>query len=535
LNRTLTSAVRNLGGLVRASSAVTVRYQHNGWDGRVFDSVVKVYATVSPPNYFLPWTKKPQRDGTGSGFTIAGKRIMTNAHVVADQSLVMVRKHGSAVKYIAEVEHVGHDCDLAILNVEDESFWEDTPHLEFGPTPELQDQVLVAGYPTGGDTISLSTGVVSRSELQRYAHGGGTHLALQIDASINPGNSGGPALRDDGSALVAGVAFQALNHADRIGYVIPYPVIKHFLDDIERHGKITGFCEFGMRCQPLENPQIRGYFGVPQDVSGICITDVYPLNDTGAKLKVNDILIEVDGLPVANDGTIPFRENERIMLSFALTSRFLGEEVSVKVLRRTDVGDGSSGSNSSSSSNGNGSPPEVLSFDIRLDEVEHLVPAHLYDKTPQYFVHAGLVFVPLTWPFLYEWGDDWYSQGPRKLISRAMDDFPSRAGEQPVVLSQILMDKVNHGYDGLTPAAVIGFNGEKVLNLQHLMTMVLECEDEYLLFEMEDANGCNVVLEREQAKESNSRILDTYGIPLGCSPDLREEYDRLGGSSSSIH
>lgn len=115
------------------------------------------------------------------------------------------------------------------------------------------------------------------------------------------------------------------------------------------------------------------YFGVPQDVSGICITDVYPLNDTGAKLKVNDILIEVDGLPVANDGTIPFRENERIMLSFALTSRFLGEEVSVKVLRRTDVGDGSSGSNSSSSSNGNGSPPEVLSFDIRLDEVEHLV------------------------------------------------------------------------------------------------------------------------------------------------------------------
>ena len=49
------------------------RFQHNDFVGRVFDSVVKVYATVSPPNYFLPWTKKPQRDGTGSGFTIAGK------------------------------------------------------------------------------------------------------------------------------------------------------------------------------------------------------------------------------------------------------------------------------------------------------------------------------------------------------------------------------------------------------------------------------------------------------------------------------
>ena len=57
----------------------------------------------------------------------------------------------------------------------------------------------------------------------------------------------GPALVDDGTGLVAGVAFQALNNADRIGYIIPYPVIKHFLDDIDRHGGITGFCEFGMR------------------------------------------------------------------------------------------------------------------------------------------------------------------------------------------------------------------------------------------------------------------------------------------------
>lgn len=326
---------------------------------------------------------------------------------------------------------------------------------------------------------------------------------------------------DDGSALVAGVAFQALNNADRIGYIIPYPVIEHFLEDIARNHKVTGFCEFGMRCQPLENPQIRGYFGVPPDVSGIRISDINPTNDTGRKLRINDILIEVAGLPVANDGTIPYRDRERIMLSFALTSQFFGDQVPVKVMRQVEGAK-------------QGEAPELLSFDISLEKVEHLVPAHLYDKTPQYFVHAGLVFVPLTWPFLYEWGDDWYTQGPRRLIARAMDDFPTSAGEQPVVLSQILMDRVNHGFDGLTPAAVVGFNGTKVLNLEHLMTMVLQCKDDYLKFEMEDANGCTVVLEREQAKESNSRILDTYGIPHGCSPDLREEYNRLGGKVSSL-
>jgi hypothetical protein len=56
---------------------------------------------------------------------------------------------------------------LALLTVEDEGFWADLPPLEFCDTPQLQDKVLVAGYPTGGDAISISTGVVSRAELQR--------------------------------------------------------------------------------------------------------------------------------------------------------------------------------------------------------------------------------------------------------------------------------------------------------------------------------------------------------------------------------
>ena len=54
---------------------------------KLYGAVIKVYATVVPPNYFLPWTKKPQREATGSGFMIKGNRILTNAHVVAGERL----------------------------------------------------------------------------------------------------------------------------------------------------------------------------------------------------------------------------------------------------------------------------------------------------------------------------------------------------------------------------------------------------------------------------------------------------------------
>lgn len=83
------------------------------------------------------------------GFIIHGKRILTNAHVVADHTFVLVRKHGCPVKYRADVLAIGHECDLAILVVKKEDFWEDMNFLELGDIPLLQEAVAVIGYPQG--------------------------------------------------------------------------------------------------------------------------------------------------------------------------------------------------------------------------------------------------------------------------------------------------------------------------------------------------------------------------------------------------
>lgn len=148
------------------------------------------------------------------GFVIPGKKILTNAHVVADNTFVLVRKHGSSTKYRAQVEAVGHECDLAILVVESDEFWDGMTFLELGDIPFLQQAVAVVGYPQGGDNISVTKGVVSRVEPTQYVHGATQLMAIQIDAAINPGNSGGPAIMGN---KVAGVAFQNLSGAENIG------------------------------------------------------------------------------------------------------------------------------------------------------------------------------------------------------------------------------------------------------------------------------------------------------------------------------
>ncbi|KAM1323672.1 hypothetical protein PS2_044536 [Malus domestica] len=91
----------------------------------------------------------------------------------------------------------------SMLTVSDDEFWEGTSPLEFGELPALQDAVTVAGYPIGGDTISVTSSVVSRTEILSYVHGSTELLARTIGALINSGSSSGPAFDDKGKCVVS--------------------------------------------------------------------------------------------------------------------------------------------------------------------------------------------------------------------------------------------------------------------------------------------------------------------------------------------
>lgn len=460
------------------------------------DSVVKIFTMSSSPNYFLPWQNKSQRESMGSGFVLPGKRIMTNAHVVADHTFVLVRKHGSPTKFRAEVQAVGHECDLALLTVESEEFWDGMHFLELGDIPFLQEAVAVVGYPQGGDNISVTKGVVSRVEPTQYVHGATQLMAIQIDAAINPGNSGGPAIMGD---KVAGVAFQNLSGAENIGYIIPVPIINHFIAGVEESGKYVGFCSLGLSCQPTENVQLREHFRMRPDMTGVLVTKINPLSDAHSVLKKDDIVLAFDGVPIANDGTVPFRNRERITFDHLVSMKKPEGTAILKVLR-------------------DGIEHE---FSISLRPIQPLVPVHQFDRLPSYYIFAGLVFVPLTQPYLHEYGDDWYNTSPRRLCERALRKLPQKEGEQLVILSQILVDDINTGYERLAELEVRKVNGVAVDNLKHLCSLVEGCTEECLRFDLDDERV--IVLNYQNAKLATARILKCHRIPSAMSSDLMDD------------
>ena len=149
--------------------------------------VVKIYATLAKPHYSMPWQMKRQNKATSTGFVLPGRRILTNAHSVEHHTLVKLKKLGSDTKYVARVLAIGIECDLALLTVDDDEFFEGVTPVHFGQLPSLQDEVTVVGYPIGGVAISVTQGVVSRIEVTPYSHGSSELLGMQIDAAINSG------------------------------------------------------------------------------------------------------------------------------------------------------------------------------------------------------------------------------------------------------------------------------------------------------------------------------------------------------------
>ena len=183
-----------------------------------------------------------------------------------------------------------HDIDLAVVEVHEEeeddgpSFWEGTRPVALDTAlPSLQSTVSVVGFPTGGTTICVTQGVVSRIDCKNYrlgytaAHNPGSLLVIQIDAAINPGNSGGPAFLSDGR--VVGVAFQGLggSHVDNIGYIIPAVLLQHFLRTVDGGNPYPGITEVPFKHMELRNRSLRERLKVPTAQTGVVVTKVSSL------------------------------------------------------------------------------------------------------------------------------------------------------------------------------------------------------------------------------------------------------------------
>jgi S1-C subfamily serine protease len=456
--------------------------------------VFKINVVSSEPSFSDPWKKRPPSSSSGTGFYIGDGRILTNAHVVANATFITIQRDGEAKPEPAFVRHIAHDCDLAIVEPQRQSFLEDLSPMRLGPLPKLRSPVATIGFPTGGEQVSVTEGVVSRVSYRRYVHHGhAQHLLVQVDSAINPGNSGGPVVQ---GRLVVGVAFQALTSADNTGYIIPTPVIRRFLKDVE-DGRYDGHPDDGLTTTEwtVMNPSTAAFHGLGEADGGIKISHVAKWSAAYGKLEVGDIALAIEGQKIGVDGKLSF-QGERVDFRTVYDLKQIGE-----VVRFTVARDG-----------------KTREIDVEVSKgAPHHVPDNVYAKHPKYFVYGGLVFTTLSRSYLRTWGSRWYKNAP--LLLRYLDiyaDYDEQSADMGdiIVFSKRLPDAVNTYASQNMHGVVTAVDGRPVKSIQDLVQYLEGAKEEFIVIDFWGSNE-PLVIARDKAASRNLAINETYGV----SPD----------------
>jgi S1-C subfamily serine protease len=448
-------------------------------------SVVRIMTVAQAPDYTAPWDPGSDNSGQGSGFILTGRHILTNAHVVSNARFISLEKEGDSRRYEARVKFIAHDCDLAILEVLDDTFFKGTTALQLDGVPALDSTVTVMGYPIGGERLSITRGIVSRIDYRVYAHSGvDSHLVVQIDAAINPGNSGGPVIQNN---KVVGVAFQGYSGivAQNVGYMIPVSVIERFLQDVA-DGHYDLYVDLGIQFFPLINPAHRRALGLKPGDYGVMVGEVLRAGAAYGKLRVEDVLLSIDGKPIFSDGRVAM-DNDRLLLNEVVERKFKGDKVRLTLLRQ-------------------GQKRQVT---LTLNTPwPYLMQAQQYDVRPRYLVYGGLVFQPLSSSFYQELNDKNITL--RYYYSQFLEKELYLEHPEVIVISKILPDPVNTYLHRFKNTIVDQVNDIKIRSLKDLADALDTTEPFHVIRVVGDPQP--LVLETQAIAQAQQRILKRYGI-----------------------
>lgn len=467
-------------------------------------SVVKVFATVRGPDPFKPWGKSAPQDITGSGVVIEGKRILTNAHVVEYASQVQIQTSQEGDKLPAKVVAVSRGMDLAVLQLEDEKFFNTHPPVaRSNKLPEVTDAVFAYGYPTGGNSLSITKGIVSRIEFAGY-DGSVDGLRIQIDAAINPGNSGGPVIAGD---KMVGLAFSGLMNAQNIGYIIPNEEIELFLKDVG-DGRYDGKPLMLDIIQTLENPVLREYLKLSKQTEGVVIHSPFKA-DAAYPLKEWDVITHVGDTPIDNQGMVKINANLRVFFKYKVQQIAKNMQVPVTIIRAG----------------------QTLKVNVPVYSGRPHLIGDLKGGYPSYFIYGPIVFSRATVEFMSFLGNsaaaiNAYAYTASPLVTRRGDAPDAQREELVVVSSPFFPHKLVTGYSNRFGAVIYSINNQPIRSLKHLVEVLRDLKDDLIVIHFDQRYGETMVLPRKVMLEETESILSDNGIRTQASPDLLEVWNK---------
>ena len=447
------------------------------------ESLVTLEVKRKRYDYFQPWTR-PLDSFQKFGVVIGPKEILTTAEGLADETLLRAQKNGRGTWYVGGIKWIDYHANLALVTVEDEHFWVGLSPVVMGKPVSVGTAMSVLRWRTG--KIEQFRGEFKQYAVQESRLSFASYAQMELTSEIDAAGGAEPVVADD---EIIGLVSQ---HTARNCRVLPAAFLRRI---VEAHTKpdYKGFGYFDFVWQPGQNPTTLKFFGAQNPDHGVVIIDV-PERDEAKMVKPRDVLLQVENYDI--DSTGDYSDPDYGFLSLenlATRDKWAGDEVRLTVLR-----DG-----------------KKLTVNYRIPKVDYtakLVPEQIFDQPPEYMIIGGLVFQPLSDPYLRSWGADWKRRAPFRL-SYYGSQPPKKERPSLVLLSQVLPDPYNLGYQDDRFLVVDKINGVKVAKLEDVQAALRQPQNGFHIIEfMPGERMLKAVLDAGEEKDATQRILQRYGI-----------------------
>jgi hypothetical protein len=448
-------------------------------------SLVEIEITQTSYDYSLPWNRRNQQSRK-NGIIIAEHQILTTADGFSGQTLCRIRKGGVTHQYSATLKWVDYYANIAILDVEDPVFWEGMHPTPLSENIPLSGELQILRWRNGRieeRTAEIIQLYVGQSKMSYVQH-------LKLSASSEMTGTGWAEVILSQNEIV-GLASSSSN--DKLT-ILPAPFIASVLER-KSQSEETAIGHFDFSVMSSKNPALLESKGIPSTDMGVVVTKVGSHRLAEDSLKPGDVLLAINGFEIDNDGKYIDPTYGRLSFyGLATRENDAGDHLPMRVWRDN----------------------QEITVDYTLPRAEFekdLVPDHLYDQAPEYLIAGGLLFQPITGPYLSIYGKH------KPLLLNYYSyyaDLPERKGL--VILSSVIPDNYNHGYEGVRQLIVDRINGQTIHTLEDVAEALAHPEDEFQRIEfMPDQGYKHLVLDAATMEAATQRILKHYNIPKARS------------------
>jgi len=455
----------------------------NGWE----KSVVRIEVASKAYDYYQPWNQRSEM-AAKSGVVVGRREILTTADDLSDATLIRVQKGGRGAWAIASIAWVDYFANVAALTSDDEAFWEGLKPAKFATKPPGEGAPLqVLRWREG--KLETRQAEFTQYSVRRSQLSDLSHVHMEADSEIQGcGYSEPVVIKSQVVGLVASQEGRTCN-------IIPASFLSMILEG-RRAGNMRGLGYFHFYWQPSENTASLAHLELPGQPRGVIVIDVPErLDGVTNVIQKHDIILEIDGFEIDMQGDYTDPDYGPLLLeNLASRDKWAGDEVKIKIWRE-------------------GAAMDITYQMPKYDFKHSLVPGGVFDQPPDYLIVGGLVFQPLTVPYLQRWGADWQRNAPFRFNYYRQEEATK---EQPalVILSQVLPDRFNIGYQDQRSQVVSEVNGQQVNTLSDLQRALQNPEGDFHVidFTPNDSLQRIVLAAGSPEKTATRRVLERFGI-----------------------